>query len=625
MNAAAALDEQALLAELDPAGIALLPRELQERLAMLLSAMQRRSSQRQFETLFPDRDTVGPDGNIIYARDRYPKHMEFIKAGVQYRERAFLAGNRTGKTTVAAFELTAHLTGLYPAWWEGKRFDGPVSAWACGKKNETTRDINQQALLGNVSYETQDGRKGFQGKGLIPAHLMGRITWKRGVDDLVDTLLVKHVSGGWSRVGFKAYEQGRGSFEGTAKHVCLAEGQLVQMADGALRPIEDICPGDVVLSLDRSGQPVPRKVVAVHDNGLRDCIRLVPKQGTSLIVTPDHRVYWGYMPKSNQAAETVEAVAQIMPGTFWPAATHDREEGWYVWAALVVAEGCISQRKITNGDVPTIERAIAMLPEGARVRRQDMPNGHVPDWFLYWPDFWSEMPPGLSHEKRIPSWVFTSSPERVRLFLRWLFMGDGWANHKTIGYATTSEQLANSIVVLLSRMGIRANLSIKRPQRSTWREQFWVTIQRSSEVLRFIDEIGIEGKDQAVAKVHAEASRRLAAKALRGSHFHRDVVKHDRDWIAERGMRARLKASKVSSRQPVGQRRVYDISVEGEHRFLAGVGLVSNCWLDEECPIDIYGECLIRTATTGGIIMLTFTPLEGLTDTVMQFMPGFGD
>ena len=45
-------------------------------------------------------------------------------------------------------------------------------------------------------------------------------------------------------------------------------------------------------------------------------------------------------------------------------------------------------------------------------------------------------------------------------------------------------------------------------------------------------------------------------------------------------------------------------------------------WFDEEPPIEVYGEGLIRTATTGGIVMLTFTPLEGLSETVMQFLPG---
>lgn len=41
-------------------------------------------------------------------------------------------------------------------------------------------------------------------------------------------------------------------------------------------------------------------------------------------------------------------------------------------------------------------------------------------------------------------------------------------------------------------------------------------------------------------------------------------------------------------------------------------------WLDEECPSDVYNECLIRTMTTGGIVLSTFTPLKGLTQLVLH-------
>jgi len=49
-------------------------------------------------------------------------------------------------------------------------------------------------------------------------------------------------------------------------------------------------------------------------------------------------------------------------------------------------------------------------------------------------------------------------------------------------------------------------------------------------------------------------------------------------------------------------------------------------WLDEEPPIEIYSECLIRTMSTSpdrssGHILCTFTPLEGMSDVVMTFMP----
>ncbi len=45
-------------------------------------------------------------------------------------------------------------------------------------------------------------------------------------------------------------------------------------------------------------------------------------------------------------------------------------------------------------------------------------------------------------------------------------------------------------------------------------------------------------------------------------------------------------------------------------------------WLDEEPPMDVYTECLMRTMTTGGQVLATFTPLKGLSEVVLSFMPG---
>jgi phage terminase large subunit-like protein len=42
--------------------------------------------------------------------------------------------------------------------------------------------------------------------------------------------------------------------------------------------------------------------------------------------------------------------------------------------------------------------------------------------------------------------------------------------------------------------------------------------------------------------------------------------------------------------------------------------------LDEECPLEIYVECQMRTLTTNGIVYLTFTPDSGVTDTVLHFL-----
>ena len=152
--------------------------------------------------------TMYPDGGPL-RRELYPKHLEFFRVGAEFQERCFMAANRVGKTQGGgAYESTLHLTGRYPDWWEGKRFDHPIDAWVAGKTNETTRDIIQLELL---------GPRGDFGTGMIPRDCVGDFRWKAGIPDFVDTLKVKHVSGGWSKVGFKSYQQGRDGFEGTAK------------------------------------------------------------------------------------------------------------------------------------------------------------------------------------------------------------------------------------------------------------------------------------------------------------------------------------------------------------------------------------------------------------------------
>lgn len=193
--------------------VAALPEDEVERFLTQLRWIEDQEKFGRFAALFPD---TGP-----LRRELYTKHLEFFKAGNKYRERCFMAGNRVGKTIAGTYETTCHLTGNYPDWWEGRRFNGPVKAWCAGKTNETTRDIIQVELLGNISFSGQ--RKLVDGTGLIPHKLLGmepgQLSWKAGVADLVDMIKVRHKSGGMSELGLKSYQQGRGSFEGTARHV----------------------------------------------------------------------------------------------------------------------------------------------------------------------------------------------------------------------------------------------------------------------------------------------------------------------------------------------------------------------------------------------------------------------
>ena len=140
-------------------------------------------------------------------RELYPKHMAFFAAGATRRERALVAANRVGKSEgVGGYETVLHLTGRYPVWWKGRRFNRPIQAWAAGDTAKTTRDIIQRILLGPV---------GEFGTGMIPADCLVRTTAKPGVADAIEGIFVKHVSGGISELILKSYDQGRESFQGT--------------------------------------------------------------------------------------------------------------------------------------------------------------------------------------------------------------------------------------------------------------------------------------------------------------------------------------------------------------------------------------------------------------------------
>lgn len=176
--------------------------KLKQELLDVLEKKEQYLKYNKFEMLFPDEGS--------FKRDLYPNHLKFMAAGAKFNQRAIIAANRTGKTLMGAYELTCHLTGLYPKWWEGRRFKRPIEAWAASIRNEDTKNILQKELLGDLIDF---------GTGLIPKHLLGKSIKKPGVAEAIETQYVAHVSGGWSRVDFKAYEQGRDAFQGTKKQV----------------------------------------------------------------------------------------------------------------------------------------------------------------------------------------------------------------------------------------------------------------------------------------------------------------------------------------------------------------------------------------------------------------------
>jgi phage terminase large subunit-like protein len=133
----------------------------------------------------------------------YKKQAEFHELGNSKRERLFRAGNQLGKTLAGAAEVAMHLTGRYPEWWKGKRFERCVRWMAGSESAELTRKGVQRLLVG-----TPEDRQAW-GTGAIPKECLVGWSMRSGVADAAASITVRHESGANSTLQFASYDQGR--------------------------------------------------------------------------------------------------------------------------------------------------------------------------------------------------------------------------------------------------------------------------------------------------------------------------------------------------------------------------------------------------------------------------------
>ena len=175
--------------------------------------------------------------NRIDQYDPYPYQQQFHETSKDSNQRLLMAANRIGKSFCGAAEMSYHLRGIYPDWWKGRRYDQPITAWAGGVSNETTRDIVQAELLGSP-----DDPDAF-GSGAIPKNYIIKTERKPGVPNAKSVALIRHVSGVNSSLHFKAYEMGVEKWQGRSVDVVWLDEE----------PSRDIYSQAVTRTLDRRG------------------------------------------------------------------------------------------------------------------------------------------------------------------------------------------------------------------------------------------------------------------------------------------------------------------------------------------------------------------------------------
>src|SRR4051794_12569844 len=289
--------------------------------------------------------------------------------------------------------------------------------------------------------------------------------------------------------------QGQGNFgspgndPAAAMRYCVVGDTLVRLADGSSAHIADLAPGagpnsdtEVDLKIkDRSGRPVTAS--KVFHSGHHRTLRLRTREGYEVTGTQNHPVLtlrsvrgvptllWSLL-EEVAAGDTV-VMSRPQPYEYGTLTRHQKAEA--LLAGAWVSEGFFSSSRagfnnidaeffgevldaydlVVGGKRYVYERVIL---SGSTLRELD-----VQDVAALRRSRLGEMEGLRSADKKVPEFIWTSTPAVKAHFLRALFTGDGSVSalprsSVQISYSTRSPQLAHDVQQLLLEFGVVSKL-----------------------------------------------------------------------------------------------------------------------------------------------------------------------
>ncbi len=128
----------------------------------------------------------------------HKKQMQFHKS--TKKNRWVFGGNRSGKTECGAVETVWLARGIHPYRENRENVEG----WVVSLSTQVQRDVAQKKILHYLNPDWIEDIIMISGKKGSP---------KNGV---IDTIIIKNVFGGLSKIGFKSCDQGREKFQGAS-------------------------------------------------------------------------------------------------------------------------------------------------------------------------------------------------------------------------------------------------------------------------------------------------------------------------------------------------------------------------------------------------------------------------
>jgi ribonucleoside-diphosphate reductase alpha chain len=335
----------------------------------------------------------------------------------------------------------------------------------------------------------------------------------------------EHLRGGGTASGPVSFMRGADASAGTIK--CL-ESQTPVLTDRGFTPISNVAAGDRVAT--RFGMS---EVLAVHDNGIRDLVRLRTGLGDSVRCTPEHRFWirhvrgegWcevGALPADSYVRIDLSAQrhGEVQPLVHvWRGYHTEKQielppnlgEAMALWLGWLWGDGSITSRKsakfvsvqIGDDDPELVDRYIALTKSlfgsGAHLyvnRTRDRSDRSVAVRiassallrFLAR----NGLTKGKAAELRVPALIFSSPPAVRAAFLAGLFEADGHVGNGYAWLSTVSERLAADVHRLLLSIGIPSHIGAITDRRSAMgdRPVSTVRIVGQEGMHRFAKQVG---------------------------------------------------------------------------------------------------------------------------------------
>jgi len=366
-----------------------------------------------------------------------------------------------------------------------------------------------------------------------------------------------------------------------------------------------------VWSLDEELKLVPATMTHVFPSGVKEVFELRLASGRTITASSNHpfRTLGGWTRLDELAPGTRVAVPREVPESLRPI---DWPEAEVIMLAHLLGDGCVASRQ----PVHYTSQAHVYLPSPVHLTHGV--RNPIQEWLARF---------GLdglrSHQKFVPTELFSLTNGQVALFLRHLWATDGCVHvprdkrNMRVYYASSSRRLADDVQSLLLRFEVRTRVRAVPSTRG--RTQYHVVISGRDDQLRFLEHVGVHGERGVAACEMAEILRERASNTNRDT-VPREVWSVVRQRMTELGITTRKFAAGIGSTYggtshfkfapsrrhlgkvalllddasltalsessvywdtveaitPKGEEPVYDATVAGTHNFVANGILIHN-------------------------------------------------